>query len=85
MHHSRRTFLKNSALAVAAAGILPAESFAIFKKKEIVGLQLYTVRDDMKSDPSGTLEKVADMGYRYVEHANYINHKFYGYAPKEGF
>jgi sugar phosphate isomerase/epimerase len=83
MHQSRRTFLKNSALAVAAAGILPAESLAVFKKKAIVGLQLYTVRDDMKSDPSGTLKKVADMGYRYVEHANYVNHKFYGYAPKD--
>ena len=83
MHHSRRTFLKNSALAVAAAGILPAESLAVFKKKAIVGLQLYTVREDMKSDPSGTLKKVADMGYRYVEHANYIDHKFYGYTPKD--
>jgi sugar phosphate isomerase/epimerase len=37
----------------------------------------------MKNDPLGTLQKVAAMGYRYVEHANYVNQKFYGYTPSE--
>ena len=85
MHHSRRTFLKNSAMAVAAASILPGTSFADtdFKKKNIVGIQLYSVRDDMKKDPSGTLKLLADMGYKYVEHANYIDRKFYGYSATE--
>ena len=23
------------------------------------------------------------MGYKYVEHANYVNRKFYGYSPSE--
>jgi len=83
MSHSRRTFLKNSALAIAATGILPATSFASFKKKRIVGIQLYSVREDMSKDPAGTLKKLAEMGYHYVEHANYIDRKFYGYNVKD--
>lgn len=83
MNQSRRTFLKNSALVVAAAGFMPAETFAASAKKRILGIQLYSVRDDMKNDPSGTLRKLADMGYKYVEHANYADRKFYGYGAKE--
>jgi sugar phosphate isomerase/epimerase len=82
MGYSRRTFLKNSALAVAAAGFLPGETFAAFKR-EMVGIQLYSVRDGMKNDPSGSLKKLAGMGYKYVEHAGYGNGKFYGYGAKE--
>src|SRR5258708_5178550 len=83
MSHSRRTFLKNSALAIAATAVLPATSFASFKKKRIVGIQLYSVREDMSKDPAGTLKKLAEMGYHYVEHANYIDRKFYGYNAKD--
>jgi len=83
MHYSRRTFLKNSTLAVAAAGFLPGKSFASAFKKEMVGVQLYSVRDAMGKDPSGSLKKLADMGYKYVEHAGYRNGKFYGYGAKE--
>ncbi len=32
-----------------------------------VGLQLYSVRNHMKEDPVGTLKKVSEMGYRYIE------------------
>jgi len=83
MNHSRRTFLKNSAMAAAAASFLPQGSFASPTRKRILGIQLYSVRDDMKNDPSGTLQKLASMGYHYVEHANYIDRKFYGYGAKE--
>ncbi|HEY6901721.1 MAG TPA: TIM barrel protein [Puia sp.] len=82
MGYSRRTFLKNSALAAATASFLPNESFAAFKK-QYTGIQLYSVRDDMKADPAGTLKKLAEMGYKYVEHANYVDHKFYGYTAKD--
>lgn len=84
MNQSRRTFLKNSALAAAAAGLMPGDIFATpSKKKNILGIQLYTIRDDMKTDPAGTLQKLAAMGYKYVEHANYVDRKFYGYGAKE--
>ena len=80
---NRRTFLKTGSLALAAAAIFPRQVFADSAYKDILGLQLYSVRDDMKTDPLGTLKQVAAMGYRYVEHANYVDRKFYGYSAKE--
>jgi sugar phosphate isomerase/epimerase len=83
MHHSRRDFLKNSAMAVAATSLVPGELFAAAKRKRIMGIQLYSIRDDMGKDPAGTLKQLAGMGYRYVEAAGYADRKFYGYAPKD--
>ncbi len=83
MKTSRRTFVKNSAMLGLGTAILPRSVFAPQKQKRMLGLQLYSVRDDMTKDPLGTLTKVAKMGYVYVEHANYVNRKFYGYAPAE--
>jgi sugar phosphate isomerase/epimerase len=37
----------------------------------------------MKSDPLGTLKALSKMGYKNVEHANYIDRKFYGFKAKE--
>jgi len=48
-----------------------------------VGLQLYTIRDAMTEDALGSLKKVSDMGYKYVELASYTDGKFYGYTPNE--
>ena len=53
------------------------------KNKPLTGIQLYSIRDDMKKNPLDTLKKLADVGYRYVEHANYVDRKFYGYSAKE--
>ncbi len=36
-----------------------------------IGLQLYSVRDDLAKDFEGTLKKVKEMGYDYVEFAGY--------------
>ncbi len=82
MQTSRRNFLKSSAL-VAGATVLSRNVFASPSKKEILGIQLYSVRDDMTKAPLDTLKQIAAIGYKYVEHANYINRKFYGYAPTE--
>jgi len=81
MNKSRRTFLKSSSVALAGAFALGNEAFAAKQSKQIVGIQLYTVRDDMKKDPQGTLKQLAAMGYTHVEHANYVDRKLYGYAP----
>ena len=80
MYTSRRNFLKKTALALAGASILSNELFAAKNPGELLGVQLYSIRDDMKSDPLGSLKKVAAMGYKHVEHANYVNRKFYGYS-----
>lgn len=83
MNPSRRTFLKKSVAALAGSTLLGKSVFAFAKKKEIVGIQLYSVRDEMKLNPQNTLRQLAEMGYRYVEHANYVDRKFYGYSAVE--
>jgi sugar phosphate isomerase/epimerase len=83
MKTSRRTFVKSGALLAVGASLLPRSLFAAGLEKAVVGLQLYSVREDMKSDPKGSLKKLADMGYRVVEHAGYSDGKFYSYEPSE--
>jgi sugar phosphate isomerase/epimerase len=87
MKTSRRTFVKSGAMIALGAAILPHSAFASAvgkqEKKPVVGLQLYSVRDDMMKDPKGSLKKLSDMGYKVVEHAGYSNGKFYGFSPVE--
>lgn len=80
MKTSRRSFIQNSAVLLAGTALLSKAAWAASKSSEIVGLQLYSVRDDMKKDPLGTLTQLAKIGYKHVEHANYIDRKFYGYT-----
>jgi sugar phosphate isomerase/epimerase len=83
MKTSRRSFIQKSAVLLAGTALLSKAAFAAMKPGEIVGLQLYSVRDDMKKDPIGTLTQLAKIGYKHVEHANYIDRKFYGFSAKE--
>jgi len=80
---SRREFLKKSALAVTSTAILPRFIHASGKPAEMVGVQLYCIREEMKEDPLGSLTQLAEMGYEYVEHANYVDRRFYGYTAGE--
>jgi sugar phosphate isomerase/epimerase len=80
---SRRKFLTQSGMLLAGAAALPHQLLANFASNSVLGVQLYSVREDMKKDPLGTLKQLAAMGYKNVEHANYINRKFYGYTAKE--
>ncbi|PVD51053.1 xylose isomerase [Terrimonas sp.] len=83
MKNSRRAFLKKSSMALAGATLFSADLFAAINTPELLGVQLYSIREDMKKDPLGSLKKVAEIGYKNVEHANYIDRKFYGYGAKE--
>lgn len=83
MTTSRRDFIKKTTLAIAGGSLLSSSLFAASAKKELMGLQLYCVRDEMKADPLGTLKELAKFGYQHVEHANYVNRKFYGWTPAE--
>ena len=53
------------------------------KTDHILGVQLYSVRNDMRNDPAGTLKKLKAAGFEYVEHAGYSGRKFYGYPPDD--
>jgi sugar phosphate isomerase/epimerase len=70
---NRRTFLESS-VATLALTSLPARAFADTHQIPYVGLQLYTVRDEMKKDFTGTITKVANIGYKEVEFAGYFDH-----------
>jgi sugar phosphate isomerase/epimerase len=83
MNTSRRDFLKKGALALAGTSVLSHSLFAAKGGKKLLGLQLYCVREEMKKDPLGTLKQLAEMGYKNVEHANYVDRKFYGYSATE--
>lgn len=54
-----------------------------FAQGGLGGLSLYTVRNEMNKDALGTLKKVAETGYKFIEAADYKNGKFYGMAPSE--
>src|SRR5947209_2097894 len=84
MNNSRRKFIAQTALTVAGFSLLKSNAFSKpFASNHIVGLQLYSVRDDMKKDPVATLKKLKAIGYTHVEHAGYSNRKFYGYSPED--
>lgn len=81
---NRRKFIKSSTVALAGTLLLPDDILANKKKMNtITGLQLYSVRADMQKAPLDTLKQLATMGYRHVEHANYVDRKFYGYSAAE--
>jgi len=53
---------------------LATRGFAATHRIEKVGVQLYTVRDLMKSDFEGTIAKVAAIGYKEIEFAGLFDH-----------
>jgi sugar phosphate isomerase/epimerase len=65
----RQTFLRLASTGVIGA-TLPGELLANFARPRAkLAIQLYTVRDAIKGDLEGTLERIADIGFKYVETA----------------
>ncbi len=72
-----------SASDAAVLGGSDSSVHASTPKRIELGVQLYTIRDAMAADVPGSLKRVADTGYAFVELAGYENGKFYGLAPAE--
>ena len=70
---NRRTFLATMTAATLLSSRL-GWTRSGERKLDKIGLELYTVRDLMKSDFEGTLAKVAEIGYREVEFAGLFDH-----------
>lgn len=86
MQNSRRKFIQNTGIALLGIGIAPTTLWSkntSADARTLIGIQLYAVRDAMFKDPLGTLKALSKMGYQYIEHANYVNRKLYGYTPIE--
>jgi sugar phosphate isomerase/epimerase len=72
---NRRTFLETAGTVAAATLLTSRMGWAAGDHKiDKVGVQLYTVRDQMKADFDGTIAKVAQIGYKEVEFAGYFDH-----------
>lgn len=70
---NRRSFLTQSSL-LAAGTILPLSQCTMPKKTQYkMGLQLFSINEDMNKDPLGTLKLVQAMGYQDFE--------IYGFDP----
>ena len=63
---SRRTFIQAAACSVAAS-LMEVPGMIANPLGLPIGLQLYTVGDEMDKDPAGTLKAVAAAGYKDVE------------------
>jgi sugar phosphate isomerase/epimerase len=71
----RRKFLGTTLGAVTAGTLFSRDARAAAGRKiDHLGVQLYTVRNQMKEDFEGTLAKVAGVGYKEVEFAGYFGH-----------
>ncbi len=51
--------------------------------EKTIGLQLWSIRNDMEKDPVATMKAVGEMGYKFIEAANYGDGKIYGMSPAD--
>jgi sugar phosphate isomerase/epimerase len=72
---TRRKFLTQAGLI--SAGIMIAPELLSAKPERVVGLQLYSLRDQLPKDVKGGIAKVAAAGYKNVEP--------FGYSKQNGF
>lgn len=72
---TRRDFLTQAGLL--SAGLMIAPQLLSAKGTKVVGLQLYSLRDQLPKDVKGVIAKVAAAGYKEVE--------TFGYSKQNGF
>jgi sugar phosphate isomerase/epimerase len=68
---NRREFLARTACTAALTGALLSKSAAADPLGLPVGIQLYTVADDMLKDAPAAVAKIAQIGYKEVETAGF--------------
>jgi len=76
----RRRFLQGAGVGFAALAFNRTGRVLANPHGMPIGLQLYTVRDHLAKDLSGTLGKVAEIGYQGVEVGDF---NYYGKKPAE--
>ncbi|MDP9079263.1 MAG: sugar phosphate isomerase/epimerase [Bacteroidota bacterium] len=72
---TRREFLTQAGMVTA--GLMIAPHLVSAKPNSVVGLQLYSLRDQLPKDVKGVIAKVAAAGYKEVEP--------FGYSKQNGF
>ena len=79
-----QTIIVLCAIAIAFPSCTQQKAVKEVKQKNI-GLQLYSLREEIGENSENidtVITKVAQMGYKYVEAANYADGKFYGMTPE---
>jgi len=76
----RRDFIRNATVGLAGAAICSqlAESLFASPYRKSIGLQLYTLREQLEKDVPGTIKQLAAIGYKDVE-----IYSLYGKTPAE--
>jgi sugar phosphate isomerase/epimerase len=78
---TRRSFIQQTSLATTGLFFTKKNWF---KSREMIGLQLYTLRNEIQNGAlSDVIAKVAKTGYNSVEVFGYGNGKFFGKSPEE--
>ncbi|MEO8794069.1 MAG: sugar phosphate isomerase/epimerase [Daejeonella sp.] len=81
---TRRTFIQQAgilsgALLLNSCSILPAQ-----EKSKVLGIQLYTLRNQLSSGLNEVMKRIAEAGYKDVETFGYDKEKyFFGVKPEE--
>jgi sugar phosphate isomerase/epimerase len=84
MSNSRRSFLRNTALAsLALSTPFNKELFAMAQKKNKFGIQLWTVKQALAKDPLGVLKHLSNCGYKQIESFEGANGMFWGMKNTE--
>jgi sugar phosphate isomerase/epimerase len=77
----KRSIISTVLFMVVTGLILSAFYSFAPKPQKNIGLQLYSIRDSIIKNVPAAIEKVAKMGYKFVEPAGYEDGKLYGMAP----
>ena len=85
---NRRSFISKSTALVALGSIAGRHAFATSSvaanaNKGRIGIQLYSVKDELPKDFMGTLKKLSDIGYSSVEPYGFNGEKFFDRTMKE--
>mgnify|MGYP000020241449 FL=1 len=84
MSNSRRSFLRNTALASLALGTpFNNQLFAMAQKKNKFGIQLWTVKEALAKDPLGVLKHLSNCGYKQIESFEGADGMFWGMKNTE--
>jgi sugar phosphate isomerase/epimerase len=73
---NRRNFVRTTALASAA--LATADAFGFASSRKTIGIQLYSVRDEIKTGLPAVLARLAGMGYQNIEMYGYNNGSYFG-------
>ena len=79
--NSRRSFMKNAATLAATTALMPNLDW--LKTEKPIGLQLWSVKEEMADNADKTLKAIAKMGYNYVEGFGMKNGKIFDKSPLE--